>query len=281
VDYEIIAKSQCFPLYWYKNTEESKIQTKQSKLFDGGSKTQIQSKLFNGNDESSFTRHDGISDGFLLRTRSRYKNEEIKKEDIFFYVYGLLHSPEYREKFSDDLKMSLPRIPLVKTFNDFKTFSGAGRKLADLHLNYEKEPPCEDVKMVGARSDFIVDDWLRFAGKGKKDTIKFNSKAWIENIPDKAYEYVVNGRSAIEWVMDRYQNTVDDKTNIRNDANLYGQEIGQPDYILNLLLSVISVSIKTVDIVNSLPSLNYDLEEDYRGNNESRAGVERFDEEDE
>ncbi len=98
---------------------------------------------------------------------------------------------------------------------------------------------------------------MRFPEKGRKDTIIFNSKIVVSNIPDKAYEYVVNGKSAIEWIMERYQVTVHKESGIKNDPNDWAEEVGNPRYILDLLLSVINVSVQTVDIVNSLPKLEF------------------------
>ena len=96
---------------------------------------------------------------------------------------------------------------------------------------------------------------MRFPKKDQKDTIFYNSKITLSNIPDKAYKYVVNGKSAIEWIMDRYQIKVDKKSGIKNDPNDWAKEVGNPRYILDLLLSVINVSVKTVDIVEGLPTL--------------------------
>ena len=255
-DSSIVGAAQCFPLYWYESDSKNDV---------------IQNTLFKNDEEvgEKITRYDGISDSISSRIRSKYGNNRISKEEIFYYVYGVLHSSEYRENFADDLKMSLPRIPLVRSYEDFVAFSNAGRELAELHVNYESEPPYADVVIVGDKSDFIVNGELRFLNKDKKDVIGFNEKARVENIPDKAYEYVVNGCSAIEWVMDRYKNSIDKSSQIRNNANLYGEEIGQPDYILNLLLSIISVSIKTVDVVNNLPKLDYDPTD----NAENKKGV--------
>jgi len=250
-DVSILGATQCFPLYWYEFDSRTKNITIQNTLFKND--YEVGEKI---------TRHDGIGNSFFSRVRNKYDNNKITKEEIFYYVYGILHSQEYRENFADDLKMSLPRIPLVKSYEDFVDFSNAGRELAELHINYESEPPYADAVIVGNKSDFVINDELRFLKKDRKDVIRFNEKAIVENIPDKAYEYVVNGRSAIEWIMDRYKNSVDKDSQIRNNANLYGEEIGQPDYVLNLLLSIISVSIKTVDIVNGLPKLGYDLYDD-------------------
>ena len=142
-----------------------------------------------------------------------------------------------------------------------------GKKLADLHLNYESVAPYPDVvvkgdrKVTGDDSDydyFRVWDKMRFNSKSDKSTIIYNGNIVIENIPEKAYEYVVNGKSAIEWIVERYCVSQGKKSLIKNDANDWSREHNQPRYILDLLLSVINVSVQTVDIVNALPKLKFD-----------------------
>ncbi len=241
--------TQCFPLYWY---EENK--NKQMTLFDEVT-----------NDK--YIRRDGITDWILKEVRSRYHTNNITKEMIFYYVYGLLHSPDYRERFASDLKKSLPRIPIVERVEDFMDFYQYGKKLADLHLNYETVAPCPgvvvkgDKQATGNEADyeyFRVWDKMRFKSKDDKSTIIYNGNITIENIPAKAYEYIVNGKSAIEWIVERYCVSQDKKSLIKNDANDWGREHGKPRYILDLLLSVINVSVQTTDIVNALPKLKFD-----------------------
>ena len=262
---DLIEKGQCFPFYWY---EENK--NKQRSLFDDES-----------NDE--YIRRDGITDWILKEVRSRYGTKTITKEMIFYYVYGLLHSKDYRERFAADLKKSLPRIPIIESVEEFMDFYQAGKALADLHLNYEQVPPCPGVVVRGDRDvtmtvkqDFVtggyieepvdesaydyfrVVDKMRFKSKENKSTIIYNSHITIENIPTKAYDYIVNGKSAIEWIVERYAVTIDKKSLIKNDANDWSREHHKPRYILDLLLSVINVSVQTVDIVNNLPRLKFD-----------------------
>ena len=231
--------TQCFPLYYY---EESKNQTK---------------SLFDEEGESQFIRRDGISDFILDRAKIIY-GKNVSKEDIFYYVYAFLHSLEYRELFANDLKKMLPRIPLVEDVKDFWKFSKAGRALADLHINYETVPPFIGVKVKGADSEFYTVEKMRFPKKDQKDTIIYNSKITIENIPAKAYEYVVNGKSAIEWIMERYQVTTHKESGIKNDPNDWANEVGNPRYILDLLLSIINVSVQTVEIVENLPKVKFE-----------------------
>lgn len=242
-DLELIGKSQCFPLYYY---EEANVTTR---------------SLFDTSNEAGLTRRDSISDFILERSKKQY-GKNVSKEDIFYYVYGILHSIDYRTAFTNDLKKMLPRIPLVEDVKDFWKFSKAGRSLAELHINYETVAPYKNVNVSGDDSKFYTVDKMRFPKKDQKDTIIFNSKIIISEIPAKAYEYVVNGKSAIEWIMERYQVTVDlnskgEGSGIKNDPNDWAKEVGNPRYILDLLLSVINVSVQTVEIVANLPRLDF------------------------
>ena len=264
IDLHTIGTSQCFPLYWY---EENKVQ--EQSLFDFGTEP-----------SDKYIRRDGITDWILTEVRKRFGNSKaITKEHIFYYVYGILHSPQYRERFAADLKKSLPRIPIVDNVDDFMAFYKAGKALAELHLNYEQVPPSPDIvsKIADAvyeepsddnpfaytqYSHFYVDKMTfpkvrNEAGKlvPDKSRIIYNGNITIENIPAKAYEYIVNGKSAIEWIMERYAVTQDSKSLIINDPNDWSKEHHNPTYIFDLLLSVINLSVQTVDIVNSLPKL--------------------------
>ena len=257
-DLEYVGKSQCFPLYWYEKKD-----VVQRSLFDDGGGTE------------DYVRHDGVSDWILNEVRKRFGNSKaVTKEHIFYYVYGVLHSPQYRERFAADLRKSLPRIPIVENVEDFMAFYKAGKALAGLHLNYEQVPPCpcvvpgiheeEAKENASAYTRYHVDK-MTFpkvrdeSGKlvPDKSRIVYNESITIENIPAKAYEYVVNGKSAIEWVMERYAVSQDSKSLIINDPNDWSREHKNPSYIYDLLLSVINLSVRTVDIVNSLPGLKF------------------------
>jgi predicted helicase len=243
------AGAQCFPFYWYEKKEK------------------VQGNLFE-KAEDEYTRRDAISDFILDQAKTRY-GPSVTREDIFYYVYGILHSPDYRKTFANDLKKMLPRLPLVEKTADFWAFSEAGRKLADLHLNYEEQKKPDDVTVTGTekgnftveKMQFVFKKWgERKWGDGKwveKDKIVYNGYITISNIPAKAYEYVVNGKSAIEWVMERYAVTTHKESGIKNDPNDWAREHENPQYILDLLLSVITVSIKTVDIVAGLPKVEW------------------------
>jgi len=237
-NYHSLDTDVCFPLYYYEKRE------KQSH------------GMFDEDGDSEYIRRDGVSDFILDRARKQY-GKNVTKEDIFYYVYGFLHSPEYRKTFANDLKKMLPRLPLVEDVRDFWKFSKAGRALAELHINYESVPPYKGVKVTGAESKFYTVEKMRFPSKDRKDSILYNSRITIENIPAKAYEYVVNGKSAIEWIMERYQITTHKESGIRNDPNDWAKEVGNPRYILDLLLSIINVSVQTVDIVNGLPRVKF------------------------
>jgi predicted helicase len=246
------AGAQCFPLYWYERKEEE-----QHDLFE------------NSGDE--YIRHDAISDFILEQAKTRYGGR-VAKEDIFYYVYGILHSPDYRRTFANDLKKMLPRLPLIEKSANFWAFSEAGRKLADLHLNYEVQKKPKKVTVSGTEKRIFTVEKMHFTtrkwgegkwGEGKhgglkKDEIVYNSYVTVSNIPPKAYEYVVNGKSAIEWVMERYAVTTHKESGIKNDPNDWAAEHENPQYILDLLLSVVTVSIKTVDIVAGLPNVEWE-----------------------
>ena len=270
-DLELIGKSQCFPLYYYETLDESSLFAQSEK----------------------FTRKDAVSDYILKKARSQYADPKIKKEDIFYYVYGFLHSAEYREAFSADLKKMLPRIPLVDTAKDFWAFSSAGKKLAQLHLNYETAEPYNAMvvsssaaaeslplfqsKVADVRTSYSAEPpetlyqvrQMRFPkidgkdrnGKAKKvddkTRIVYNEKLTIASIPLEAYEYVVNGKSAIEWLMERYAVTTDKASGIVNDPNDWAIEHGDPAYIFNLILRIITVSLETVKIVKALPRVEF------------------------
>lgn len=254
-DRELISKGQCFPLYLYNEDAES---------FDAG--------LFVERSANGSRRRDAITDAGLAHFTSAYPGEAISKEDLFYYVYGILHSPDYRERYADNLSKELPRIPRVRTAEDFWHFSKAGRALADLHLNYEtveKYPLTIQTKGPLTDADYRVEK-MKFAKKkdpetGKsvndRSTVIYNPKITMTGIPDAAWDYVVNGKAALDWVMERQAVRVDKASGIVNDANDWAIEtMGNPKYPLELFQRVITVSLETQKIVDGLPPL--DIRED-------------------
>lgn len=201
-----------------------------------------------------FQSHDNMNQAFADKLG-------LSLNDTFAYVYGLLNSREYQEKYANDLKKDLARIPIVK---DKERYVEVGKALMDLHLNYEEVPVYEGVEIVPLVNPSYKVTKMRFAKKRDENgravndlsTIIFNNDITISNIPEKAYEYVVNGRSAIEWIIDQYQVKTDKKSGITDDPNAYSKD---EKYIFNLLLRIINVSIQTVDLVNTLPK--FEVEE--------------------
>jgi len=186
------------------------------------------------------------------------------KDDIFYYTYGLLHSNDYRSRFADNLTKELPRIPCVKKPADFWAFVNAGRALGDLHVCYETVEPYPVTLKQGDLSLAQIDDPVKYFrvekmafGKGKdRSVIHYNPNITLIDVPLAAYDYVVNGKSAIEWVMERQGVRKDKDSGIINDANDYANEtIGDPRYPFDLLCRVITVSLETMKIVRSLPKL--------------------------
>ncbi|ATI35601.1 damage-inducible protein [Rhodococcus sp. H-CA8f] len=213
-----------------------------------------ESDLFSNADEDTYTRADNITDEILSDFRKFY-GSGVSKDDIFYYVYGLLHSPSYRAEFASDLKKMLPRIPKVK---DFQGFSKSGRALSELHIGYEDVEPYELTETVtgtGTGTDLYRVRKMAF-GKGKdRSTIIYNNQITVSGIPDEAYLYMLGSKSAIEWIMERYQVTVHKDSQICNDPNDWAIEHDQPRYILDLLKQIVTVSVETVKIVDQLPDL--------------------------
>ena len=235
--------SQCFPLYLYGDARDE----------DDDSGEELFPQV---NDRQ---RSFAITDEGL----AYFQNPKFSKEDVFYYVYGILHSPDYRQRFSDNLSKELPRIPRVKHVGDFWAFSQAGRDLARLHLNYETVPPYDGVKVSGGNkaADYRVEK-MRYGGKGRaadqdRTTLHYNDKITVTGIPLEAYEYVVNGKPALDWVVERQCVKADKDSGIVNDANDWANEtMKNPKYPLELFLRVITVSLETMKIVRSLPKLH-------------------------
>jgi predicted helicase len=260
------AAVQHFPLYLYETIEEAG----EGELF-------VTPK---SSAPSNHTRRDAITDTGLAHFQQAYpakgEGESLNKEDLFYYIYGLLHSPDYRSRYADNLSKELPRIPAVKAFADFRAFSQAGRDLAHWHLNYETVAchPGVAVEEVLPASQTATDADRRYRvtkmkyGKTKdangknvndKSTVIYNEFITLKDIPLAAYDYVVNGKPALEWVMERQSVTTDDGkggSGIVNDANLWATEtMGNAKYPLELFQRVVTVSLETMKLVNGLPAL--------------------------
>jgi len=239
---------QWFPLYLYDEQAQATDN-------EGGT-----GDLFaRGRVESGLKRRDAITEAGLAHFRSAYPAEQISKEDLFYYVYGILHSPDYRERFSDNLSKELPRIPAVKKAADFWAFSKAGRALADFHLNYETVelyPLTIETKGQLTNADYRVEK-MKFAKKGEKSTVIYNTRITLKGIPEAAWDYVVNGKAALDWVMERQAVRTDKASGIVNDANDWAVEtMGNPKYPLELFQRVVTVSLETQKIVKALPKLD-------------------------
>lgn len=235
--------THCFPLYWYETPPPPE-------------------PIFNSMKETEgeyYARRDAISDFILKQARGMYGAKTTKK-DIFYYVYAMLHNPDYCVRYASDLKKALPRLPLISDSRDFWRYVQAGRELAELHLHYEDYEKPNGVSILyesGIDVDYKVTK-MSFPPEHKTDKreILYNKQIRICNIPAEAYEYVINGKSAIEWVMERYQVTTHKESGIVNNPNDWAREQGKPKYILSLLLSIITVSVKTMEIVKGLPAVD-------------------------
>jgi predicted helicase len=237
-DYEVISKAQCFPLYTYEKQTPA-----------GG--------LLEAVETGEYVRRENIPDSILAEFRKVYADAKISKEDLFYYVYGILHSPEYKTRFASDLKKMLPRIPYAA---DFWAFSNAGRELAQWHLNYETVEPfplqVAEGKLALDPANLYRVQKMTFGKRDRqvdKTTIHYNSYITLSGIPLEAYDYIVNGKSALDWIMERYAVTVDNESGIKNDPNDWSDT---PRYILDLIPRIVRVSVETVRIVEGLPALN-------------------------
>ncbi len=223
---DAIEKGQCFPLYWYERREKD--------LYNSG----------------GFERIDGVSDAALQRFRDYYGDLSITKEEIFYYIYGVLSSPEYAARFGDDTKKILARVPFASRFREF---SEIGRELGKLHVNYESVSMWP-IRFEGNAEDLRVTK-LRIIERNGEKVIRYNENLTISGIPVEAWEYVVNGRSALGWIVERYRDEVDKASGLRNDCNAWGRESGNERYILELIGRVTRVSVESVRILRSMPEL--------------------------
>jgi predicted helicase len=225
---------QCFPLYFYEEVGDLGLFSSEENL-------------------NGYIRRDSITDATLNDYKQKY-GSNVVKEDIFYYVYAVLHSPEYVERYAADLGKMIPRIPMAP---DFWAFSRAGRELAEWHLGYETVElwPLEGLPTSNTPAENLRVEKMRFAGSGRnadRSTIVVNRLITLRGIPAEAYDYRVNGKSAIEWIMDRYEVKVDKDSGIRDDPNLWSED---PRYIVDLVARIVRVSIETMKIVDELPPI--------------------------
>lgn len=208
-------------------------------------------------------RTSNINPVALTEYQERYDDESISDDDLFYHVYGVLHARQYRETFAADLGKSPARIPMPDTLDDFREFANAGRELARLHVGYESVEPYDlTVRVVDGwdidRPDSFRVDKMAYRCSGKatdKSEIRYNAGITLSGIPEDAHEYQLGSRSALDWLVDRYEVKTDSKCGITNDPNDWAEELGDPRYILDLLRRVTTVSVRTVEVMKSLPEL--------------------------
>ena len=255
IDLQTDGGTQCFPRYLYEPIDQADQMPGWQDAGDGDA-------------PAGCRRRDALTDAGLAHIQSHYPGEAITKDDVFHYVYGLLHSPDYRARFANNLSRDLPRIPCVRSVQDFRAFVEAGRALGALHVDYEHVDPYPvELNIAGDKAyedltaaDLRVNKPWKFAGKsGNKDRtrVHYNDKVTITGIPLAAYDYVVNGKPALQWVMERQIVKPDKASGIVSDANDYAVEtMGDPAYPLKLFQRIITVSLETQRIVSKLPELD-------------------------
>lgn len=245
-----IDTGQCFPFWLYETAPTGQ---------DG--------LLSDVDGDPEMRRFDAITDFALDRFRTAYPNEAVTREDIFHYIYGLLHSEDYRERYRANLAKELPRIPCVASVEDYRAFRDAGQRLGELHVGYEAVDrfPAEintggiSLGAMSCEAAYRVTK-MKHPGTGRdkdRTTVIYNRHITIRGIPADAWDYVVNGKPALQWVMERQCVKTDKASGIVNDANRYAIEtVGDPRYPLDLLLRVITVSLETTKIVRALPEIS-------------------------
>ena len=207
----------------------------------------------------------GFSPEALPHFQTAYPDESITEDDLFYYIYGILHSEDYRTRYANNLMKELPRIPRVATYEQFMAFVEAGQELARLHVHFEDVTPYAGVTIEYTKPgqpSFRVKQmrWGKIKGKTgnaakDKSTLIYNDWITVKNIPLEAQEYVVNKKSALDWVVERACVSIDKASGIVNDFNDYAAEMGNERYPLDLFLKIITVSLETMKIVKTLPKL--------------------------
>lgn len=207
-------------------------------------------------DEHGYRRVDNITDEILKLYRGAV-GDQVSKDDIFYYVYGLLHDPAYRQAYAADLKKMLPHIPTPETQERFGQLADAGRRLGELHVGYENvEPYALEVLLKPGAHRKDPDTWrvekMKWRSKADHSAIIYNSRVTIAGIPEDAERYMLGSRSALAWIIDRYQVKTDKASGIVNDPNDWCDEHDDPTYIVDLIKRITTVSIETMKIVDSL-----------------------------
>ena len=255
-DLHLLDTGQFFPFWTYQPFSSEASQ-------DALALDEPQGEIVDG-----YRRVDNITDEALASYRAAY-GDQVTKEDIFFYVYALLHSPDYRRAFAADLKKMLPRIPLIDTRQSFEAFTQAGSQLFHLQIKYEEVEPWPDLVINGADPAGDPLNWFkvqkmsygkqRVDGKqvADKTTVVYNPHITVSGIPLEAQQYMLGARSAVDWIIERYQIKTDKPSGIVNDPNDWSIEHDQPRYILDLLCRIVTVSVRTVQIVDALPRLEF------------------------
>jgi predicted helicase len=239
----LLDTAQFFPRWTYKKADP------EDGGFDFGSDT-------GDIDERGYRRVDNITDT-IVELYEQAIGAPVTKDDVFYSVYGLLHDPAYRQTYAADLRKMLPHIPTPATRERFDQLATAGRALATLHVDYESVDPYPLDVQIKAGVD--PDDWetwrvakMKWKAKGDHSTIVYNPKVTIAGIPEEAERYQLGSRSALGWVIDRYQRKVDKASGIVNDPNDWCDEHDDPQYIVNLIQRVTTVAVETMKIVDHL-----------------------------
>ena len=240
-DIQLIFNGQCFPRWRYPSSVNTSNTTGE----------------FQGFDEAS-ERIDNISDTALRAFQEHYSDDSITKDDIFDYIYGVLHAPSYRKQFANDLSKMIPRIPYAP---DFRAFAEAGKALADLHLNYETCEQYPNLSVEPLKPSLLWEEKpehfllgkraMRFADKQERTTLIINEHVCISGIPEEAHQYVVNGRTPLEWFIDRYKIKQDKNSGIINDPNGW---FDNPRDLITAIERIVYVSVESTKIIENLPS---------------------------